>query len=119
MPMVLIHQMSWRPSRCRARCWQLDGWRPQSSANTSRGLRGHTPSSATVHGAVEFQVAGMHHTFGKQSLGTLLAPAAHLLPQFRIFGQLQETIRQCGVIPGRGQAAGLTFLDDFAKTFAA
>ena len=37
VPMVFTQMISRCPSHLPIRCWQLDGWRPQSSANTTRG----------------------------------------------------------------------------------
>ena len=57
VPIVFTHRTSWRSSMRRMRCWQLEGWRPQSSAKTSSGAfwawcRGSGPP------AVAFRASG-------------------------------------------------------------
>src|SRR5262249_11121661 len=114
VPMVLTQYTSCRASRWLTRCWQLDGCRPQSSANTSKLLRRLAGGSAIEHFAVELGVAIMHHALGKESLSAGAAEAAHFARLGRRRCQAQEMSCQAVVVSRRGQQPCLAFLDDLA-----
>lgn len=72
VPIVLIQVVGCSGSKCRTRCWQLDGCRPQSSANTRMGVLDvtwqilHPPTSnvalpsRTTSGAIQqFEAEGL------------------------------------------------------------